>query len=332
MHAPDGFLNIGTSVVTGVISVGAFTLAFRQSRAELTDRQIPLAGVAAAFIFAGQMVNFPVAAGTSGHLLGGALAAILLGPALGALVVGLVIVVQALIFADGGLTALGYNTLNMAIVPAFGGYALFRMFRLLFPRSAAGIVGATALAAGLSVVLGAMAFSIEWLFGAAAPVPFDTVMGSMVSVHLVIGIGEAVISALTVSAVLTSRPDLVFGAADLDRGELIDRTPVTTRTFLLAGSVAILVLGLVVSQFASNEPDGLERVAADTGFADTATDHVLSGGLFADYATSGVGNESLSLALAAVTGVIVTFAVCFGAFRAVRPSRRRHRPMADVTT
>ena len=138
------------------------------------------------------MVNFPVGAGTSGHLLGGTLAAVLVGPWTATLCLTVVLLVQALLFADGGLTALGYNVLNMAIVPAFAGWGLFTIFRRMLPVSSAGVVAATGLAAGASVVLAAMAFSIEWLFGASAPVPFDTVFAAMVGVHALIGIGEEI--------------------------------------------------------------------------------------------------------------------------------------------
>lgn len=333
MHAPDGFLTAGTALATGAISVATVGAAARAAAAELKDRQIPLAGVAAAFIFAGQMFNFPVAAGTTGHLIGGALAAILLGPSLGTLVVAIVVVVQALVFADGGLTALGYNVLNMAVVPAFGGYALYTLFRRFLPRTATGVIGATALGAGLSVVLSAAAFSIQWLFGAAAPVPFDTVFGAMVGVHLLIGIGEAVISALAVSAVLSARPDLVYGARDLDRSQLQDRTRVSTRVFVIGGVAVALLMATVVSQFAVDNPDGLERVAEDEGFIDTAEDHALGGSIFADYATSGVGNETLSLAIAGISGTILTLAVglgLLGAMRAAGPADRSAGPDAAL--
>ncbi len=321
MHAPDGFLNAGTAVATGVISAGTVGVTLRHARHQLQDRQIPLAGVAAAFIFAAQMFNFPVAAGTTGHLLGGALAAVLLGPGMGAVVVTVVVGVQALVFADGGLTALGYNTLNMAIVPAFGGYALFRLFRRVMPRSAAGVAGATGLAAGLSVVLSAASFSLQWLFGATADVPFDTVFGAMVGVHGLIGIGEGVISALAVGAVLAARPDLVHGARDLDAAALAGRARVSTRTFAIAGLLVALLLAVVVSQFAAGDPDGLERVAQDQGFAEQGSDHALDSGIFADYATDGVGNETLSLAVAGAAGTVITLAVGAGLVLALRDRR-----------
>lgn len=325
MHAPDGFLNAGTAVATGAVSLGVIGTAVRQSKATLKEKQVPLAGIVAAFVFAAQMFNFPVAAGTTGHLLGGALAAILLGPSVGAIVVSIVVVVQALAFADGGLTALGYNVLNMAIVTAFGGWALYRLFRRILPNTAAGVVAATGLAGGGSVILSSMAFSLEWLFGATAPIPFDTVLGAMVGVHLFIGIGEGVISGLAIGAILVARPDLVYGARDLDRAQMRDRTPIRARTLMISGILVALVLGTVVSQFAVDSPDGLERVAADTGFAASAQDHTLDGFVFADYATSGIGNETLSLAIAGAAGVLITLLVGFGLFTAVRSQRPRRK-------
>lgn len=330
MHAPDGFLSLSTAVAAGAVSAGTIGATLRHTRRRLADRQAPLAGLVAAFIFAAQMFNFPIVAGTTGHLLGAALAAILLGPGMGAIVVTVVVIVQALLFADGGLTALGYNVLNMAIVPAFGGYAIFRLLRRALPRSRSGVVGAAGLAAGLSVVLAAMAFSIEWLFGATAPIPFDTVFGAMVGFHAVIGIGEGVITALVVGAVLAARPDLVFGARDLDRAELADRKPMAMRTFLLAGLVVAFLCAVVISQVAFDGPDGLERVAEDTGFAASAQDHPLGNRVFADYATAGVGNKGLSLAIAGAAGTAITLAVGFGLFYSVRERDSGRRPRAPA--
>jgi cobalt/nickel transport system permease protein len=301
--------------------------ALRQSRAQLRDKAIPLAGITAAFIFAAQMFNFPVAAGTTGHLLGGALAAVLLGPSVGTIVVTIVVVVQALVFADGGITALGYNVLDMAIIPAYGGYAVFRLMRRWLPGNAGGVIGATGVAAWASVVMSSVAFSILWLFGATAPIPFDTVFSAMVGVHALIGIGEGLISALAVAAVLASRPDLVYGASDLDRAGLAE-TRVRTRVFVLGGVLVALIFGAVVSQFAVDQPDGLERVAEDTGFASSGGDHALAEWFFADYATSGISNESLSLAVAGIVGTLVTLAVAAGIFLTVK--ERRGRQTAQV--
>ncbi len=318
MHAPDGFLQPGVAAVTAVIAAVVLSVSLRVSSAELGDRRTPLAGLAAAFVFAAQMVNFPVASGTSGHLLGGALAAILLGPWVGALVVSVVVVVQALLFADGGLTALGYNIVNMAIVPAFGGWAAFQLARRVLPRNASGVVAATGLAAGLSVVLASAAFSLEWLFGASAPVAFDTVFGAMVGVHLLIGVGEALASAAVVGAVLAARADLVTGAGDLSPDQLRDRPGVGVRPFVIAGGLVTLTIASVVSQFAADGPDGLERVAIDQGFADRGGEHLLGAAPFAGYATQGISNEALSLTVAGVVGTILTLLVGYGLLTASR--------------
>ncbi len=321
MHAPDGFLDPSVAAAMAIVAAIVLGKALRASEVELGDRRVPLAGVCAAFIFAAQMVNFPVASGTTGHLLGGALAAILLGPWVGSLVVAIVVVVQALVFADGGLTALGYNTVNMAVVPAFAGWALFRGSVASSLATWAGS-WVPALAAGVSVVLSAMAFSLQWLFGATAPVAFDTVFGAMVGVHVLIGVGEAVITGLVVAAVMASRPDLVVGAADLSPTQLAGQPRVANRTFAIGAFLVALVLASAISQFAAGDPDGLERVAEDTGFADTAEAQPFADGLFADYATRGLDNEGLSLAVAGSAGVLLTLTVGWG----MASAQRRLRP------
>ena len=207
-------------------------------------------------------------------------------------------------------------------MPAFAGWALFRGFRRLLPRNVGGVVGAGALAAGVSVVLSAMAFSLQWLFGATAPVAFDTVFGAMVGVHVLIGVGEAVITGLVVAAVMASRPDLVVGAADLSPTQLAEPPRVANRTFAIGAVLVALVLATAISQFAAGDPDGLERVAEDTGFADTAVAQPFADGFFADYATRGLNNEGLSLAIAGSTGVLLTLTVGWG----MASAQRRLRP------
>ena len=320
MHAPDGFLTAPTAITTGILSAGAMAASIRASRPELDDDRIPLAGVTAAFVFAAQMVNFPVAAGTTGHLMGGALAAVLLGPSLGLLVVAVVVIVQAIGFADGGLTALGYNVFNMAVVTALGGWAVFRGARRLLPSTATGVTVAAFLAALVSVVLSSMAFSLQWLFGASVAVPFDTVFTAMVGVHTLIGIGEGLVTAGVVAAVLAVRPDLVRGADGIDRAAGPARLP--RARFVVASIVASLVVAVGVAQFAVDDPDGLERVAEDTGFIESAEDHALGSSVFADYATAGVENEAVSLGIAGTVGTLVTLAVGTGLLLLVRDRRR----------
>lgn len=215
MHIPDGFVDLRTSLAAGAVAVGGVAVAVRKTRDVVGDREVATAGLTSAFIFAAQMMNFPVAAGTSGHLLGGVLAVVLVGPWLGVLCVTVVVVVQALLFADGGLSALGLNIVNMALVPCLGGWAVFRGLRLVLPRSHAGVVVAAGVAAGLSVVLASLAFTLEFAIGGTADVSIRAVLGAMVGVHTLIGVGEGVITGAVVAAVLAARPDLVYGARDL---------------------------------------------------------------------------------------------------------------------
>ncbi|HEX7132996.1 MAG TPA: energy-coupling factor ABC transporter permease [Iamia sp.] len=215
MHAPDGFIDGPTSLAMGVVAAGGVGVCLRRAGQELEEKQVPLAGLTAAFVFAVQMLNFPVASGTSGHLLGGVLAAVLVGPYVGALCVTVVVAVQALLFADGGLTALGFNVVNMALVTALGGYLVFVGLRRVLPRTRSAVSLAAGLAAGVGVVLSSLAFSLQYAIGGTGGADAGAVTASMVGVHVLIGIGEGVITGLTVSAVLASRPDLVHGARHL---------------------------------------------------------------------------------------------------------------------
>jgi cobalt/nickel transport system permease protein len=222
VHIPDGFINAPTSLAAGAAAAGGVGVSLRKAAQTLQERQAPLAGLVAAYIFAVQMLNFPVAAGTSGHLLGGLLAAVLVGPWAGALCVAVVLVVQALLFADGGLSALGLNIANMALVAAWGGYAVFLLVRRVLPATKASVTAAAGVAAGVSVVLASVAFVVEYAIGGTGGAPVGTVLGAMVGVHVLIGIGEGIITGLTVAAVLAVRPDLVHGAADLQPKLVLD--------------------------------------------------------------------------------------------------------------
>jgi cobalt/nickel transport system permease protein len=217
LHIPDGFIDGQTSALAGGIAVAGIAVALKKAGEDTLESRAAMTGLVAAFVFAAQMLNFPVASGTSGHLLGGLLAAVLVGPWLGALAVSVVLTVQCLLFADGGLTALGLNIINMAFVPAFVGYGLFLLARKLLPATRSGVLASTACAAFLSVVLASLTFVVEYSLGGSSAVPVGTVAAAMVGVHVLIGIGEAVITTLTVGAVLATRPDLVYGASDLQQ-------------------------------------------------------------------------------------------------------------------
>src|SRR5918992_574644 len=214
MHIPDGFINAGTSLAAGGVAVGGIGVAVKKAAATLEDRQVPLAGLVAAFVFAAQMLNFPVAGGTSGHLIGGVLAAVLVGPWAGAVCIAVVLLVQAL-FADGGLTALGLNILNMALIGGLGGYALFVGLRSVLPATKSSVTISSGIAAAVSVVLASIGFAAEYALGGTSNVSVSRVAGAMAGIHALIGVGEGLITAATVGMVRGVRPDLVHGASDL---------------------------------------------------------------------------------------------------------------------
>lgn len=213
MHVPDGFLDLPTSIATGVVAVGGIALSLRLDRTELVDdRKAPMVGIVATLIFAAQMVNFPVGAGTSGHLMGGALAAVLVGPATGLLCLSVVLIVQAFLFADGGITALGTNITLIGIVTVVVGWWVFRGLVRVLPGRRWAVAVASAVGAFVSVPAAAAVFALLFAVGGDVPVPLDAVLAAMVGWHAVIGVGEAVITGLVVSAVLATRPDLLYGA------------------------------------------------------------------------------------------------------------------------
>lgn len=219
MHVPDGFFDTTTSVGAGAVTAGVIASCVKRATVELSDRLAPLCGLVAAFVFAAQMVNFPIAAGTSGHLLGGTLAAVLVGPWAGTLCVTIVVFVQALLFADGGLTAFGINAVLIAITPAFVGYGVFLLARWILPTSRTSVATAAGIGALISVPVSAAVFALLYAVGGAVDISLSSLVAAMVGVHILIGIGEALITTAVVSAVITSRPDLVHGAGSWLTGD-----------------------------------------------------------------------------------------------------------------
>ena len=345
MHVPDGFINAPVSAAAGVVAAGAVAVGLRGARRELDERTAPLAGLVAAFIFAVQMLNFPVAAGTSGHLLGGALAAILVGPYTGVLVIAVVLLMQGVLFADGGLTALGVNITVMGVVTVLVAYALFRGLAKLLPRTRRSVTVASFVAALVSVPAAAAVFTLLYAIGGTTDVPTGKVLTAMVGVHTLIGLGEAVITMLTVGAVVAVRPDLVFGARGLRAplklrvgGELVDAAPAeqdepstgSPKKLWAGGLVTALLLAGFVSFYASASPDGLEKVAADKGIDRNVEEHASADSPLADYGVKGIETARLSGGLAGVIGVGATLAVGTGAFWVVR--RRRAAGSGSVGT
>ncbi|WP_053710616.1 energy-coupling factor ABC transporter permease [Streptomyces sp. NRRL B-3648] len=345
MHVPDGFIDAPTSAVTGVVAAGALAVSLRGARRELDERTAPLAGLVAAFIFAVQMLNFPVAAGTSGHLLGGALAAILVGPCTAVLCVSVVLLMQGVLFADGGLTALGVNITDMAIVTTVVSYAVFRGLLAVLPRKRRAVTVASFVAALVSVPAAAVAFTLIYAVGGTTDVSIGKVATAMIGVHVLIGIGEAVITALTVGAVIAVRPDLVHGARGLRQrlrlrvnGELVDAPAPTApvaartsrRTLWITGLVTSLVLAGFVSFYASASPDGLEKVAHDKGIDKKAGKHVSADSPLAGYGVRDIADARLSGGLAGVIGVGVTVVAGSAVFWALR--RRRADDVSPAST
>jgi len=207
MHIPDGFLNTGVSIATGVVAAGAVGYGMVKARDELDEKSVPLLALCAAFIFAAQMLNFPIAGGTSGHFLGGVLVAVLLGPWLGGLVISLVLLVQCLGFADGGLTALGANVFNMAMIGTISSYYIYYALKTALPNNKTFFLVSTGVAAWLSVMLASGAAAVE--LSVSGTTPLNVALPAMLGVHAVIGVGEALITVLVVGVVLAARPDLI---------------------------------------------------------------------------------------------------------------------------
>jgi cobalt/nickel transport system permease protein len=230
MHVPDGFLDAPTSIATGVAAAAAVGVALRKARHELDDRTAPMAGLVATFVFAAQMVNFPVGLGTSGHLLGGALAAVLVGPWTGLLAVSVVLIVQALLLADGGITALGTNISLLGIVGVVVGWVVFRGLQQVLPKRLGLVPGLAAAGALVSVPVAALAFVGLYAVGGTAPVPLDGLTTAMLGWHTLIGVGEALVTGLTIASITAVRPDLVVGARRALRSRPLEvRTPVAAQ-------------------------------------------------------------------------------------------------------
>lgn len=306
MHIPDGFLDAKTALTTATLSAAGLGFALRQVRRELPPRRIPLLGLSAAFLFAAQMVNFPVAGGTSGHLVGGALVAVLLGPSAAVVVVSTVLIVQCLLFADGGILALGANIFNMGLVAPLTGYAAYQLARRVLP-GLRGRVAALAFASWCSIVLAAVscAGQLAWSGTVAARVALPAMAG----IHMIIGLGEALISALVFVAIVRTRPDLLPDASP---------TAVTgrVREFVVLGLLVALGIAGFASPFASSWPDGLEAVAEKLGFAGHAAAPLVNAPA-PDYLVPGIGSAGVATAVAGVLGSLVVFVLAIAFSRIV---------------
>ena len=212
MHVPDGFLDAPTSIATGAAAAAVVAVSLHRARKELDDRTAPLVGLVAAFVFATQMLTFPVVSGTSGHLLGGAIAAVLVGPWTAVLCTSTVFLVQCLLFADGGVTALGTNILLMGVVTVTVGWLVFRGLQAVLPKRIGLVPVCAGLGALVSVPVASLAFVALYAVGGTADLSLSSLATAMVGVHVLIGIGEGLITFLAVGSIIAVRPDLVYGA------------------------------------------------------------------------------------------------------------------------
>ena len=307
LHVPDGFLSLGLALLCWVLALVVIGLAVRNGRNAFDERLIPVAGIMAAFIFAGQMINFPVAGGTSGHMIGATLAAIVLGPWLAVLVMTAVIVLQALLFQDGGLVVMGANILIMGVIPVIISYGLFRM---VAQRSKNIKLATAGLAAWLSVMGAALVTAL--LLGFSGTSSFRVVVPAMLGIHAIIGLGEALITAAALSFIMRARPQLVHESGTAGgRGWMV-------------GGVVVILLVLLISPFASSFPDGLEWVAQQQGFINAAKAAPVE--LLPDYTLPVLGDTAVSTITAGFIGALLVGLLVFGFAKMLKTSTNLDRP------
>ena len=309
VHIPDGLLGLESSLSTAVVSAGAVGYSLRRIRQELPDRAAPLMGMTAACLFAAQTLNVPLLiAPASGHLLGGVLAAVLLGPWGGLVTVASVLVVQCLLFQDGGLTALGANVFLLGVIGSGAGYAIFATLRRWLPglTGPGRVVGAATVAAWCSVQLSAIAACL--LIAAGPNFDLHQILGVMMVAHSVIGLGEAAITGLALSLVLRTRPDLIYGG-ERPGGGLSSVAQLT-----LTVCAAATLLAAIAAPIASELPDGLERTLVQVGFDAAAAANVL-GAPFAEYRVPGLEQLAVAGSIATTLGVAAVFLLAFGMAR-----------------
>jgi|HubBroStandDraft_6_1064221.scaffolds.fasta_scaffold474583_1 cobalt/nickel transport system permease protein len=314
MHIPDGYLSPDVCAATGAIAAVAVGYSIYKLRDEMADRVVPMTGMMAAMIFAGQMVNFQlVVVPVSGHLIGGVLAGLILGPWAGCLAVTMVLVVQRFLFSDGGMFTLGANILHMAVIGSIGGYAVASVVRRFFRNARVGTIVGAVIASWVTVVAASALFCLEFrLSHSAKDFQFGNLFALMVAIHSLIGIGEALITGSVIAYVLAHRPDLIVTNATETRHGLIGGVGRVTA----AGIVLALCVGAFLAPFASQLPDGLDHVAEKHGFSELGQS---AWAVFSDYKNMlPSGNwQGLSVSVAGVVGTLAVFLLAMGFGRAV---------------
>ncbi len=301
MHIPDGFLSVLVSIFFWIISVIVIGIALKKTGQSLGEKRLPLMGVLAAAIFAGQMLNFTVVGGTSGHLLGAALATILVGPWAAVIVMTSVVSVQALLFQDGGLLALGANLFNMAVVGVFVSYAVYSILLRLFKKRKWGLVAAGFITAWSSIFIASLSAALQIVLSGTSPA--NIAIPAMGAIHALIGIGEGLITTGALAFIYAARKDLL---------QIGEETSKSSKGVILTGGLLTLLLA-VLSPLASSHPDGLEWVAEELGFLEKARDAIFM--IVPDYLLPGVKNPAIATIAAGILGAVVVFAVAYGVAR-----------------
>ena len=312
MHIPDGFLDAKTACATTVLSLIGLGTALRYARKHLEQREIPLVGLTAAFIFVAQMINFPVAGGTSGHLIGATLAIVLLGPSVAIIVMSSVLIIQAVIFADGGLLALGANIFNMAIVAPVSSYLIYKTMRRIL-RDARGQLISASVASWCAVVIASLFCSGELAWSGTAT--WNIVFPAMAGIHAIIGIGECLITMLVLSAIVKTRPELLTDA--FIHGNKKENIPT-----LVYGAVIVIGLLILIAPFASQLPDGLDRISRSLGFETKKIENIGFSTPLKDYRILGIESPALSTIIAGFTGAGIVFAISFFLTRILIPRKK----------
>lgn len=308
MHIPDGFVSASINLPAAALSIVAMGYGLREIREKVRTSSVvaPLFAVIAAFIFAAQMLNFPIGGATSGHFLGAVLAASLLGPWAACLALGVVLTVQAVAFGDGGLSALGTNILSMGVIGGVVAYPLMRKLRSFLPSGQGGFYVAVGMASWASIVMASAVFAVELALSGASPL--SVALPAMLDAHMMIGVGEALITVAAVKALSLIRADVLPSWADA-RVQSSNLQGVSDKKLTVAGMALSLSLAVFVSPFASGFPDGLERVAEDKGFIELASEEktVWTASPFPDYSMPSIENEGLSTAMAGFVGTLLVF-------------------------
>lgn len=317
MHIPDGFVSGTINGATAIVAVSALAFSVVRVKQEFKDKDfaVPLLATLAAFVFAAQMLNFPIGGGTSGHFLGAVTAAALLGPWSACSILSVVLVIQGLLFGDGGITALGSNILNMGIIGGILTYPIMRGIRALLPAGRNGYFISAALASWISVVLASSVCAFELALSGTSPL--KVAFPAMVGTHAIIGIGEAMIAVAVLTAVAVARPDIIPAWAKLDKTTQPSKMKKSVWGLAGVGLAVAIMLALVGSPFASKSPDGLEKVAEEKGFMEVGSKDkvVWTKSLFPEYKIESIESEKVSTSMAGLIGTIVAFGFGFGAIR-----------------